>query len=103
MRLRLDLQFVWQQSEMCFVVSHRWNFFLIEDDNLLRVQSKELVAFKELLGLGVSVFRSHNDKGNGLAFAKLGFKGVDILAVILKEALLSQEFLGNRHFDPLVA
>jgi len=47
---------------------------------------KVVVSLKKFHSLGVSVLRCHYDHWNGLTFAELGLKGMQILAVILQKA-----------------
>jgi len=71
---------------MRLIVNHRRYFLLIEDSNFLLMHPKVVVSLKKFHSLGVSVLRCHYDHWNGLTFAELGLKGMQILAVILQKA-----------------
>lgn len=102
-RLRLDLQLPRNHAEPALVVHHRGHFFLIEDGDLLLAESEVFAGLEELEGLGVRVFRGHDDERNGFAIAVFSLEGVDVLAVVLQEAFFGEKLFGNGDLNALVA
>lgn len=100
--LGLNLEFACDHAEPRLVIDHSGYFFLVEDSDLLLLQPKVLVLFKQGHSFGVCVLGGHDGKWDELPLGELALEGEDVVAIVVQEALASQQLRWQRHLDARV-